>query len=195
MKIAVDRNQFAGSHGLSNMEKHIQIERMGHELVSIPLQFGDYCILNDDMQETINRRGKNLKKSDTAPFIKVCVDAKKNIQEIVGNICGKTHARFRDEIILSKAHGCKMYVLIENMDDVKSIDDLEQWHNPRLDMKKWIITPSGERRKVPKYPTATKGETLAKAMRTMQDKYSCEFLFCSPEESGAMVLELLGKEV
>lgn len=194
MKILEDKAQKHGKH----MLKHMHFEAHGVYLERYPLPVGDYIAVNERVADVILRkRNRNieLKKMDFLGTYSACVDSKFSIQEIISDICGKQHDRFRDECVLAQNNGIKLYVLIENMDDVKSIDDLEQWHNPRLDVKKWIITPSGERRKVPKYPTATKGETLAKAMRTMQDKYSCEFLFCAPEESGAMVLELLGKEV
>lgn len=89
----------------------------------------------------------------------------------------------------------RLYVLVENKDGVHSIEDLEQWQNPRAKMQKWVTTQSGERRKVLKHPNAMSGETLAKALNTMQERYGVIFRFCSPEESGAMVLELLGVEV
>lgn len=95
----------------------------------------------------------------------------------------------------------KLYVLIENEDGVKVIDDLFQWHNPRLDI--WVNSDevigfwrNGRPRykRAQKYPYATRGETLAKALLTMQAKYGVEFLFCRPEESGARILKLLGVE-
>lgn len=89
----------------------------------------------------------------------------------------------------------RLYVLVENKDGVHSIEDLEQWQNPRAKMQKWVTTQSGERRKVLKHPNAMSGETLAKALNTMQERYGVIFKFCSPEEAGAMVLELLGVEV
>lgn len=89
----------------------------------------------------------------------------------------------------------RLYVLVENKDGVHSIEDLELWQNPRAKMQKWVTTQSGERRKVLKHPNAMSGETLAKALNTMQERYGVIFKFCSPEEAGAMVLELLGVEV
>lgn len=44
--------------------------------------------------------------------------------------------------------------------------------------------------KLPKRPP-TKGETLAKAMLTMEQEYGVHFLFCHPNEAGAKVVELL----
>lgn len=89
----------------------------------------------------------------------------------------------------------KLYVLVENRDGVKSIDDVFRWQNPRMhrynkiaymhNLGKWLNVP------LPK-AKPTSGETLAKAMLTMQLKYGVEFLFCRPEEAGARILELLG---
>ena len=95
----------------------------------------------------------------------------------------------------------KLYVLVENKDGVKSIDDLFHWQNPMSNI--WVnstevigIYKNGKPRykKVKKYPRATTGETLAKALLTMQLKYGVEFLFCRPEEAGEKILELLKVE-
>ena len=58
-------------------------------------------------------------------------------------------------------------------------------------MKKWVSVADGGRKRVPVSQNATKGVSLAKAMRTMQEKYGVTFLFCKPEEAGAKILELL----
>lgn len=144
----------------------------------------------------------------------ICVDTKKDIQELVGDICGKSHERFRNELIRAQESGIKLYILVENEggeirrsgifnQTVRSIDDLFSWKNPRLfimrpDMTQIIgYRKSGSPmyRQVQKYPNATKGATLAKACITMQEKYGVKFCFCSPEESGAKILELLGVKV
>ena len=92
----------------------------------------------------------------------------------------------------------KLYVLVENKDGVKSIQDLFQWKNPRLNIWKNSneiigVYKNGRPRykKVQAYPNATRGEQLAKACMTMQKKYGVEFQFCSPEEAGERILSLL----
>lgn len=89
----------------------------------------------------------------------------------------------------------KLYVLVENQGGlisgtrdvynktVRSIDDLFSWRNPRL-----FIRFKGTQ----KFPNAMRGETLAKACLTMQKKYGVEFLFCSPQDAGKKIIELLG---
>ena len=119
----------------------------------------------------------------------VCVDTKQDLQEVVGNICGKEHDRFKRECILAQSNGIKLIVLVEE-DNIKNLDDVSAWHNPRLDIytSQYI---QGQRKRVQKYPKATKGETLAKAMRTMQLKYGVEFMFCPKDQAGKRVVELL----
>ena len=195
MKIAADKNQFAGSHGISNAKKHIQIERdLGHELLDVPLPFGDYCLITEEMQETIDRRGAKLKKQDLVGDIKISVDSKKDLLEVCGNICSGSHNRFRDEVILAQKCGCKLYILVEEP-KIKSISDVFRWQNPRMHRYNKIKYMHGIGKwgnvKLPKKPP-TSGEVLAKSMITMQEKYGCEFLFTSPQEAGAKIIELLG---
>lgn len=118
-------------------------------------------------------------------------DAEKEFQKLYV----KRHGFFHRGLKRAEYGDVKLYILVENEENVKSVDDLDSWINPRLKMQKWITTPLGERRKVLKYPSAMKGETLAKSLRTMQERYSVKFLFCQPEDAGAKVLELLGVEV
>lgn len=131
---------------------------------------------------------------------KICVDTKENIGEIVNNICGKSHERFRNELIRAQEAEIQLYILVENEDGINCLEDVKKWHNPRLDI--YVRDTSnllgyyqngrprfGKKRK---YPTATKGITLFKAMYTMQEKYGARFIFCHPNEAGAKVIELLG---
>lgn len=188
--IVEDKGQQAGKHE----NKHRWFDSHDVELLQAPLPVGDYILYTDAVEDVIRRkakRGVDLKKLDFLGSYKVCVDTKRDMQEIVGNICGRQHERFRDECILAKNNGIQLYVLVENEDDIHCIADVFAWENPRIKISKWITTPSGKRRKILRYPDATKGETLAKAMRTMQDKYSVKFLFCHPDEAGERILQLL----
>lgn len=120
-----------------------------------------------------------------------CDEAEKELQKLYIKRRGFFHRGLKR----AEFGDVKLYVLVENIDGVKSIADLKNWNNPRKHIQKWITTPSRERRKVLKYPNAMSGDTLAKALETMQKRYGVIFKFCSPEEAGAMVLELLGVEV
>lgn len=188
--IVEDKGQKAEKHE----NKHCWFDHHDVDLLQVPLPVGDYILYTDAVADVIRRkakRGIDLKKLDFLGSYKVCVDTKRNMQEIVGNICGKQHERFRDECILAKNNGVQLYVLVENEEDIHCIVDVFAWENPRAKIQKWITTPSGQRRKVLRYPEATKGETLAKAMGTMQEKYGVKFLFCHPDEAGERILQLL----
>ena len=184
----------------------------------MPLPCGDYIIANEKVMDVINRkneRGIPVKKMDFLGTYDVTVDTKKDIQELVGDICGKQHARFRDECILAQNNGIKLYVLVQNAGGlvkgtkdiynptIRNLDDLHRWRNPRLfEMKRTneiigYYRSSGNPiyKRVQKYPAATRGETLMKACKTMQKKYGVEFVLCSNSEQGAKVIELLQREV
>lgn len=200
MLLIEDDGQKVGKHILKNNYWH----KNSVEVARLPLPVGDYILCNEKVRDVIERkkeRGINVKKMDFLGTYNVSVDSKKDMQEIVGNICGKQHTRFRDEAILAQNNNIQLYILVENTDGIKSIDDVFRWHNPRLDI--WVQNrnnvigyyKNGNPRygKMQKYPTATRGTTLAKAMLTMQHKYGVKFEFCTPEESGQRILELLSQ--
>ena len=172
----------------------------GIEVVRVPVPIGDYFIANDKAMDVLKRkekRGNKPKKMDFLGTYSVAVDTKENIGEIINNICGKAHGRFRDECILAQNNGIQLYILVENEDGVTCIDDLFKWQNPRLhrynkikymhNLGKW------QHIKLPKKPP-TKGETLAKAMITMESEYGVRFLFCHPNDAGEKIIKLLEGE-
>lgn len=174
--------------------KHQWFDCHDIELLRAPLPVGDYILYTDAVEDVIRRktnRGVALKKMDFVGSYKVTVDTKRDMQEIISNICGKQHGRFRDECRFAQDNGIKLYVLVENLDGIRTIEDVAFWKNPRAKIQKWVITSSGQRRKVLKYPDATKGETLAKAMKTMEEKYGVKFIFCCPDQAGEHILKLL----
>jgi ribosome-associated protein len=190
-----DKGQKEGQHILKNH----YFENNEIEVLRAPLPVGDYIIADDKVSDVIHRKAKRnmeVKKMDFLGTYSVAVDTKKDMQEIIGNICGKSHPRFRDECILAQNNGIKLYVLIENADGVKSVEDVFKWRNQRLERYnrikymqrcgKWLNAS------IPITPP-TSGKTLAKSMLTMQLKYGVEFVFCRPEEAGKKVIELLTK--
>lgn len=119
-----------------------------------------------------------LPVGDYALFPTVSIDTKKNMQEIAANIGGSEHVRFREECKLAKEFDCQLIILVENTEHIRSIEDVEHWKNPRLK----------------KYPRAINGERLAKAMRTMSERYGVQFLFCDPADSGSIIERILINE-
>ena len=105
----------------------------------------------------------------------VTIDTKASMEEIAANIGGKEHARFREECKLAQRIGAQLIILVENRDGISSISDVPRWVNPNP-------------RKVAQ---SIEGPRLAKAMRTMSERYGVRFMFCTPEEAGQRVLEIL----
>lgn len=212
MILISDKAQQAGKH----TEKEQYWKSIGIEVMNYPLPCGDYIVANDKVIDVISRkekRGIPVKKMDFLGTYNVTVDTKKDIQELVGDICGKQHARFRDECILAQNNGIKLYVLVQNAgglitgtkdiynSTIQSLDELHKWKNPRLfvmkrtsDVVGYYKSGNPIYRRAQRYPAATRGETLMKACKTMQKKYGVEFVFCHNRDQGEMVLKLLQGE-
>ncbi|WMJ85466.1 ERCC4 domain-containing protein [Anaerocolumna sp. MB42-C2] len=179
MTIIEDTRQQIDKHKIENN----QLRSLGVNILRSKLPVGDYAnILN----------------------LSVVIDSKKDLQECVGNICGggkkkkngeTEHERFRNECILARDNGIKLIVLVEHGWGIKSIEDVAMWRNPRIDawerkvksMQRKGISTAGMR-------PPNSGATLAKSMKTMQDKYGVEFMFCSRGDAGKKIIELLGGE-
>ena len=167
MLILEDTRQQAQKHDL----KHKWFEQNGITIRRQALYCGDYTLPTDQS---------------------VCIDTKKDIQELVSDICGKQHERFRNECIRAQEAGIKLIVLVENrgghikdniiQPTITSLDELHRWKNPRL----FIFFGSKQ-----KYPSATRGITLQKACMTMKAKYGVDFQFVTPEKSAERIVELL----
>lgn len=194
MKLIEDINNKPAKHILKNK----YWEQNGVEVMRYRLPVGDYILVNDKVQDVIDRktkRGIDVKMMDFMGTYHICVDTKKDIQELISNICGKEHDRFRDSCLLCKNNNIKLVVLVENKASqircgskiinnpyVGDLKALFKWINPRL-----FLFRNGKQR----FPTATRGAQLAKACLTMQLKYGVEFLFCKPEEAGQRVIDIL----
>lgn len=193
MKIISDVAQKANKHKL----KEFYWQQQGIEVEKLPLPVGDYILVDERVQDVLDRkakRGMAVKKMDFLGTYSVAVDTKYDVQELVYDVCGKSHARFRDECILAQNNGIQLYILVENEGKrirgdiwnktITRLEDLHSWVNPRL-----FVMKNGKQ----VYPTATKGATLQKACETMEKKYGVKFLFCSKKDAGRMVIELLTK--
>lgn len=110
------------------------------------------------------------------------VDTKASIAELAYDI-DQEHDRFRRELIGARDAGCKLYVLVENDDGVACLADLAGWVESQED---FALRVQAKRR--------LKGDRLAKACATMEERYGATFLFCAPEDAARTVCELLGVE-
>ena len=136
MILISDKGQQKGKH----TAKENYWKDHGIEVLTMPLPCGDYIIANERVMDVINRkneRGVPVKKMDFLGTYNVTVDTKKDIQELVGDICGKQHARFRDECILAQNNGIKLYVLVQNAGGlIKGTKDI---YNPTIQERKTNI--------------------------------------------------------
>ena len=184
MTIIEDVNNKPGKHQLKNK---FWTEN-GIEVIRQRLPVGDYVLMNDKIKDVFARkekRGIPVKMMDLLGTYDVAVDSKKDIQELCGDVCGKSHERFRDECILAQNNGIKLIVLVENEDGIRELEELHRWVNPRLFIKR-----GGKQL----YPKATMGVTLMKACMTMRHKYGCDFWFIDPYVAGAAVVTALSLE-
>lgn len=197
MKIAVDKAQKEGKHDL----KHDQLIKMGHELQFLPLPVGDYILVDDAVAEVIKRRGDKLKKMDLIGVTRRSVDTKAHCEEIYQNIIGKSHERFRDELILAQQNNIQLIILIESAPEVKSLDDVKRWKNWKqlYSYCKRHKIPSGQgmMERIEDFVAhggqkpPVSGEQLYKAMLTMSEKYDVKWAFCNPTDTGKAIIYLL----
>lgn len=88
----------------------------------------------------------------------------------------------------AQENGIKLIILCEHGGQIKTLEDVHKWQNPRR--KQSIYNPTVGR--WVEYETnAMTGEKLQKVLTTMQEKYGCEFLFCSKENTGKRIIEIL----
>lgn len=154
------------------MLQTIQIDsrEKAHAIETILSQFRQHCV---------KYYVSKLYVGDYAdPFnARVVVDRKQNLNEVCSNLC-QGHDRFRAELLRAQEAGIKIILLIEHGPDVKCIEDVEKWVNPRAKHNK----------------TATTGPRLAKAMQTMAERYDVEWRFCTKSETGNEIIRILTEE-
>ena len=105
---------------------------------------------------------------------RVIVDRKQNLSELCQNVC-QDHDRFRRELVRAQDNGIQLIILVEHGKDIESLEDIIFWENPRLK----------------KSPKATTGQTLYNILTTLQRKYGVRFEFCTKEETGKRIIELI----
>ena len=116
---------------------------------------------------------------------RVIVDRKQNLTEVCSNVC-QDHDRFRRELVLAKENGIQLIILCEHGKDIKSLEDVIFWKNPRSEKRKKI---DGKWQTV--QTNAMKGDVLYKILTTLEEKYGVRFEFCDKDETGKRIVELL----
>lgn len=118
---------------------------------------------------------------------RLVIDRKQNLAELCGNAC-QQHKRFRDELLRAQENGIKLIILCEHGGEVKTLEDVHKWQNPRRKQRIYNTTVG---RWIEYETNAMTGEKLQKVLTTMQEKYGCEFLFCNKEDTGKRIIEIL----
>ena len=110
---------------------------------------------------------------------RLVVDRKQNLSEICYNIASvKTQReRFIRELERAQDAGITVIVLVEHGNGIACIEDVCSWINPRRMKSK----------------TAATGKYLAKCMHELEEKYDIKFEFCSKEDTGSKIIDILQK--
>lgn len=118
---------------------------------------------------------------------RLVVDRKQNLSELCGNVC-QDHNRFRNELLRANEAGIKIVFLCEHGKGIKSLEDVQNWINPR----RYARVKSATTGRWETFETkAMTGEKLYKVLSTIKIKYGCDFLFCSKGETGKKIIEIL----
>ena len=104
----------------------------------------------------------------------ICIDTKQDLSEVVNNVV-HDHERFKNECIRAQEAGIQLIILVTEP-KVTCLADVFGWFNPRLRYNK----------------KATTGRTLGKILYSMQHKYDVRFEFCTKDNVGERIVELLG---
>ena len=122
---------------------------------------------------------------------RLVIDRKKDLQEICGNVC-QQHERFKRELIRAMDAGIQIVFLIEHGSDIKSLEDVYFWQNPRKHEIRWRINKvTGQKEKYFVSPKAVDGKQLYKSLCTIQERYGARFEFCTKDQTGRRIMEIL----
>lgn len=184
-----------------------QLERLGYKVKRSKLPYGDFA-LADNMRYSVD-----IKSSSGG------------VLECAKNICSSDHRRIVEEIKECAYWHGQLCFLIANEDNINKIEDLNNWKSPlyKSDLwvskylkndkwytKKQVQSLLGENESIYDLPTKreklhtkgepmtrVKGETLAKALKTMSepnryaDGLTVRFSFCSKENAGRKIAQIL----
>ena len=167
MQIMIDtrEKQHAIKRILSEFVKH------GIQSISSKLYVGDYMSLDNP---------------------RLIIDRKQSLQELCGNVC-QQHERFKRELLKAMDAGIQLVILVEHGADIKSLEDVYFWKNPRKHEVRWRVV-NGKREKYVVSAKAVDGNQLYKSLCTIRDRYHVCFEFCEKKDTGARIVEILSKE-
>ena len=122
---------------------------------------------------------------------RLVVDRKKDLQELCGNVC-QQHERFKKELIRAIEAGIQIVFLIEHGPDIVTLEDVYFWQNPRKHEIRWRVNKwTGQKEKYFISPKAVDGKQLYKSLCTIRDRYGARFEFCTKDQTGRRIAEIL----
>lgn len=127
--------------------------KIGARLIRSKLYVGDYALMCN-------------------PYL--VIDRKQNLNEVCNNVV-QDHKRFTDELKRAAEVGISVVVLVEHGADIKTLEDVAKWENPRLRES----------------PLAVSGERLYKILKAIEYTYNTRFEFCTKAQTGRRIVEIL----
>lgn len=168
MDIQIDSREKA--RAISKIVKHFDANNIKH--FSSKLLVGDYMSLDNP---------------------RLIIDRKQNLQELCGNVC-QQHERFKKELLRAMEAGIQLVILVEHGPDIKSLEDVYFWENPRKHEVKWRWV-NGRREKYVVSAKAVDGNQLYKSLCTIRDRYNVRFEFCEKKNTGKEIVRILGGDM
>ena len=89
--------------------------------------------------------------------------------------------------------GIKVVILCEHGSDIKNIEDVFTWVNPRSTRTVWKKI-NGRMTRTIEQTKAVTGTSLYKSLCTIRDRYNVTFLFCTKDETGEKIVEILSND-
>jgi ribosome-associated protein len=112
---------------------------------------------------------------------KVAVDTKRDIHELAMDLY-RDHARFREECKTAQKICTQLVILVENTDGVRCMNDLANLTESNKAFR--VRNGNGNAKRY-------KGLSLARMCETMHKKYGVLFGFCTPQEVGKKIIDIL----
>lgn len=131
-------------------------EKIGARVIRSKMYVGDYQLMSN-------------------PYL--VIDRKQNLNEVCNNVV-QDHKRFTEELKRAAEVGISVVVLVEHGADIKTLEDVAKWENPRLKES----------------PLAVSGERLYKIMRAIEYSYNTRFEFCTKAQTGRRIVEILTED-
>ena len=84
-------------------------------------------------------------------------------------------------------------ILVEHGEDVKTLEDVWFWENPRKHEIRWRMV-NGKRVRTVQSEKAVDGSQLYRSLKTIKDRYNVDFVFCTKEQTGQKIVEILNND-